>query len=203
MVMVSLVFVLQIFWKNRGYVMRNNLIPDIRKNSKRIIAARIILLILIISNLSFIWINSSKVSSESDKTSKSIARTVAKKVVKDFEVMPKPQQQKHISKFNNKIRSLAHFIQFVPLGVLLWLICLTVFLPKDKWYIVPILCLAISVFISFGVALSDEIHQIFVKGRSFEFKDIMTDTLGSLSGSFICVIIYIVKYCLMDKTNCQ
>ena len=110
--------------------MINNLIPDIRKNSKRIIAIRIILLILIIANLSFIWINSSKVSAESDKTSKSIARTVAKKVVKDFDNMPKAKQQNYISKFNTKIRSMAHFIQFVPLGILLCLLMTSIFLVR-------------------------------------------------------------------------
>ena len=42
--------------------------------------------------------------------------------------------------------------------------------------------LAMSIFLSFLYAITDEIHQIFVPGRSAQFRDILIDTLGASFG---------------------
>ena len=47
--------------------------------------------------------------------------------------------------------------------------------------------LAMSIFLSFLYAITDEIHQIFVPGRSAQFRDILIDTLGA---SFGCLLIH-------------
>lgn len=47
--------------------------------------------------------------------------------------------------------------------------------------------LAMSVLLSFLYACTDEIHQIFVPGRSAQFRDILIDTLGA---SFGCLLIH-------------
>ena len=47
--------------------------------------------------------------------------------------------------------------------------------------------LAISIFLSLLYACTDEIHQIFVPGRSAQFRDILIDTLGA---SFGCLLIH-------------
>lgn len=173
--------------------MKGAVIPTIRKNTKGIMLFRIILLLLIIVNLSFIWVNSSKVSSDSDKTSKSIAQSVAKKAIKDFDTLPKEKQESHIAKLNEKIRSSAHFAEFIPLGILWWFFFFWLFEHKDKRWYLPLVSLVLSLGLSAICALSDEVHQIFVEGRSFELKDIATDTLGALFGNGICVLIYIIK----------
>lgn len=173
--------------------MKGTMIPTIRKNSKGIMVFRIILLLLIVFNLSFIWVNSSKVSTDSDKTSKSIAHSVAKKIVKDFDTLPKDKQDSHVSKLNEKIRSSAHFAEFIPLGILWWLLFFVLFSPKDRRWYLPLFSLVCSILLSMLCALFDEVHQIFVKGRSFELKDIATDTLGALFGNGICILVYTIK----------
>ena len=45
--------------------------------------------------------------------------------------------------------------------------------------------LAMSIFLSFLYACTDEIHQIFVPGRSAQFRDVLIDTLGASFGATI------------------
>ena len=47
--------------------------------------------------------------------------------------------------------------------------------------------LAMSIFLSFLYACTDELHQIFVPGRSAQFRDVLIDTLGA---SFGCLLIH-------------
>ena len=49
--------------------------------------------------------------------------------------------------------------------------------------------LAMSIFLSFLYAITDEIHQIFVPGRSAQFRDVLIDTLGASFGATITYLI--------------
>jgi len=163
----------------------------IRKSSRAVIALRVLFLSLIVVNMTFIWFNSAKVSKESTKSSKKIAVSITKQIVKDYDSLTKAEQKNHVTKMNTKIRSLAHFAEFIPLGMLFFLLALTFFVcSKGPWRLV-IISLVFSVILSMLCALSDEIHQIFVKGRSFEVKDIITDTLGAICGCGLGVLISI------------
>ena len=169
--------------------MIGKLIPNIRKSSKMISAVRILLIALLVFNLVFIWQNSAKVSKESDKTSKKIATGVATVVVDDYEVLPKPEQKKHVDILNSKIRSMAHFIEFMPLGFLFYLLAMSVFDIKEKKFYQKILIYtAIAIILTVFVALGDEIHQLSVKGRTFQARDILFDTSGALLGCIVALV---------------
>ena len=173
----------------------------IRKNSVKTLCAKCILIILIIANLGFIWANSAKESTESNKSSKSIAQTVTKKVVKDYDTLPKKEQEKAVSRVNVKIRSMAHFAEFIPLGLFSFLLFFSFFGPRRKnlWQFVFATVLISCIFCAL-CALGDEIHQIFVKGRSFQVEDILTDTLGSFCGcAFVVIVITIFKRKLIKE----
>ncbi len=165
----------------------------IRSNTKPVLVCRIILIILIIANLCLVWNNSSKESKESNKSSTSIAKTVTEHVVKDYKNLPKPKQEEHVKKINVKIRSIAHFAEFIPLGLFAFLLILAFldFTRKDFWYFV-LTATVISLMFSSLCALTDEIHQIFVKGRSFQLIDILTDSLGALCGLAFAILITLV-----------
>lgn len=76
------------------------------------------------------------------------------------------------------IRKLAHFIEYFILGILV-----TNFITRyDKKIIIAILLCIIY-------ATSDEIHQIFVPGRSCQIIDIMIDSLGSIMGIYLYKLI--------------
>ena len=76
------------------------------------------------------------------------------------------------------IRKLAHFTEYFILGILV-----TNFITRyDKKIIIAILLCIIY-------ATSDEIHQIFVPGRSCQIIDIMIDSLGSIMGIYLYKLI--------------
>jgi len=52
--------------------------------------------------------------------------------------------------------------------------------------------LLLSIIISILYSISDEIHQLFVPNRYFTISDILTDTVGILTSTFIYLIL--IKY---------
>lgn len=72
------------------------------------------------------------------------------------------------------IRKLAHFTEYLILGILV----ANVFYKCNKR-------LLLTIIICIIYAVSDEIHQIFVPGRSCQLLDVIIDSLGSITGIFI------------------
>ena len=81
------------------------------------------------------------------------------------------------------IRKLAHFTEYLVLGLLMYN------LVKDKRNNI-----ILALFICVIYAISDEIHQIYVPGRSGQITDIFIDSVGSICG----ILIYKGKH-LFDK----
>ena len=162
---------------------------SLRKRSKSLNILAVILVAFIIANLVFIWINSAKVATSSNKQSTKLAETIVKKTTKNYNSLPKSEQQKKISATNNKIRSFAHFAEFVPLGFFVFFLMLNLFYDKGRYQLL-LKCILLSLIVCMLSALSDEIHQIFIKGRAFEVKDILVDSCGSLLGIVLGVMPY-------------
>lgn len=79
------------------------------------------------------------------------------------------------------IRKLAHYMEYFILGILV------INMLKDyhlKYYLISII-----ICIIYGVG--DEIHQLFVPGRSCQFLDILIDTLGSITGIYIYKLLFL------------
>lgn len=85
---------------------------------------------------------------------------------------------KNIGLLSLIIRKLAHFIEYFILGILV----INFITRYDKKIIIAILLCIIY-------ATSDEIHQIFVPGRSCQIIDIMIDSLGSIMGIYLYKLI--------------
>ena len=81
------------------------------------------------------------------------------------------------------IRKVAHFSIYMLLGFLMYLLVHTGYSVKEKasaWQ---------AVLYSFLYAVTDEVHQIFVPGRSGMVKDVAIDTLGASFGVAIAFVI--------------
>lgn len=79
----------------------------------------------------------------------------------------------------NKIRKLAHFVEYASLGLVSYFFFGELFFLKEKRLLrAPVF----SAVFCFLYACSDEIHQIFVPGRSCELRDILIDSAGTLIG---------------------
>lgn len=179
---------LQIYWKDS--FMNGKIIPEIRKSTPWVNAARIILVLLIITNVWVIWYNSAKVAADSDKTSKKVATDVAEVVVENYSKLEKKVQKQHVGRINNTIRSLGHFAEFVPLGLLFFFLAESIYSLSGKKRLRRMLfCTVFAVLLSMICATGDEIHQLFVKGRTFQAVDILCDSLGALCGCALAGII--------------
>lgn len=73
------------------------------------------------------------------------------------------------------IRKLAHFSEYAILGFLYYQWISTYALSKKT-------SMLISVLLVIGYATTDEVHQLFVDGRSGQFKDVCIDSSGGLVG---------------------
>lgn len=91
----------------------------------------------------------------------------------------------NIEKLSFIIRKLAHFTEYLMLGIL---VSNMIKQYNKKWYITIIICIL--------YAISDEIHQILTPGRTFKIFDIVVDSIGSITGLIlfnIKNIIYKIK----------
>ena len=85
------------------------------------------------------------------------------------------------------IRKLAHFTEYLILGIL--------FLNVLKDYnVVNTKIVIITILFCFSFAISDEVHQLFIQNRSGKITDILIDTLGSSIGVIIYYLILKRKY---------
>lgn len=75
------------------------------------------------------------------------------------------------------LRKFAHFFEFMVLGFLTF----NAFLNEKN--LIKTLCH--SFLFSFFYAISDEVHQYFVPGRSMRVGDIFIDLSGALTGVFL------------------
>lgn len=76
------------------------------------------------------------------------------------------------------IRKLAHFTEYFILGILVYNL---IHSYDKKIYIGIIICVL--------YAISDEIHQLFVPGRSCQLLDILIDSMGSITGTYLLCFI--------------
>lgn len=119
---------------------------------------------------------------QSSGTSGGFAKFLAKILYRDFNIIDKPSQDILINKCQFIVRKTAHFTVYATLGILT---NTAVRISKFKFphLIALVICLA--------YAVSDEIHQYFVPGRSCELSDVFIDFSGSVLGIILISIILI------------
>lgn len=157
---------------------------------------RIIFLILIIINCITIFYFSNQVADTSSASSGRVVNFVMK-VFPQFRNMEEHQKE-HIANevLQPIVRKMAHFSIYTLLGFLTINFAIIGKIQNDICHTdeqcSPIqFRKAILYSWLFGTlyAVSDEIHQLFVLGRSCEFRDICIDSLGVLTGITIMIII--------------
>lgn len=81
------------------------------------------------------------------------------------------------------IRKAAHFFAYFLLGVfVIYAVRRSVKQLLRSTYITLIICIL--------YAISDEVHQLFIPGRSGEIRDVMIDSLGAICGLFTFILIH-------------
>lgn len=76
-----------------------------------------------------------------------------------------------------------HYFMYFGLGfMLIW-----AFRATRLKYNTHLLFIAAIITVLYGI--SDELHQIFVPGRTASIADIVADTLGGLTGAYIAIVV--------------
>ncbi|MBR1815981.1 MAG: VanZ family protein [Lachnospiraceae bacterium] len=150
---------------------------------------------LIFLILSCIWMVvifyfSARDADESEDDSYRVGLAVGRVFVPDFESMSEDAQLEFAESIDHPVRKCAHATEYAILGMFL----VGVFYPVKKRsksnIIYPLVCCVLY-------AATDEIHQLFVPGRSGQLFDVLIDGAGALVG--ILVIIFILERIKMHK----
>lgn len=104
--------------------------------------------------------------------------------------LSKVQQEKIIDYFVVPVRKSAHFFIYLLLGIFI-VSFLNEFSISTKRLVL------LAIFLSFLYACSDEIHQLFVPGRSGQISDVLLDTLGASVG--ISIYMLVINFCNRKK----
>ena len=132
-----------------------------------------VLIILAIIWMGVIFMFSAQVSDESKSSSNKVTSAVVNTVISiKKENISEEKRQKIIEDKTFIVRKTAHFTEYFILGLILILYLQTKEKLTTKYIILAIIFCALY-------ATSDEIHQLFVDGRSCKIMDILIDTCGS------------------------
>lgn len=140
---------------------------------------KVIYTILILVWMMMIFMLSNQPADDSTKLSDGFISTTIGNIYKIFNSDVSEEKLVEIKiKYTHPVRKLAHFTIYLILGLLVAML-----LKEYNLNVRQIIL--ISLLICFIYATSDEIHQLFVNGRSGEIKDILIDTSGSFIGIFL------------------
>ncbi len=159
--------------------------------SRFLYPSRIFFSILAILCMIMIFCFSLENSDESSETSMKFTDTAVHIVVDDFDDLPEKEQLSILDRATFIIRKSAHFSLFAMLGFL-------VSMSVGRRKLFSIASVGVVIF-CFLYAVSDEIHQSFVPGRSCEFRDMMIDTTGAITGMIVSMVIMFIFIKLSEK----
>ncbi len=124
-------------------------------------------------------------SNQDGEESEGQSRVIANEIINKAEKIRKKEyanREEKINEFDHVTRKLAHFSLYTIAGISLMLLLNTFELKKIYKFV-------ISVLIGFTYACSDEIHQMFIPGRTAYFTDILIDTAGIIFGCLLVMFI--------------
>ena len=139
-----------------------------------------------------IFVLSSHTAVQSSEVSGGLIASIAERIHPQFTHMSEADQVLFIESCQFAVRKAAHFSIFALLGMLLsWPVSIVV----ANCHVFPV-----SLLVSGLYAVSDEIHQYFVPGRSCEIRDLMIDFCGAALGCAVYLLVrkIIQKNCLKN-----
>lgn len=147
---------------------------------------RILTVIITLSLMGFIFYMSAQNSTESSGTSQKVIVFVLKIFMRDFESISEIERAELISSLQFIVRKSAHFSVYALLGAFSYLSVATY--KSIPFYLRS----GIGAMICLVYAISDEIHQYFVPGRSCEIRDVCIDFCGALLA--VTLLSVVAKY---------
>ncbi|NMC27768.1 MAG: VanZ family protein [Syntrophomonadaceae bacterium] len=147
---------------------------------------KIVRWVFVIIWMTLIFCLSAQPADESDALSGQTIRMVAKLVMPGFADLPQIQQENIVSSWQHTARKTAHGLAYFVLGSL----CMAAMLQHEL-QMMPSAIIALGISIAYAV--SDEVHQLFVVGRSSQLSDMGIDACGALMGILLVFILHRFK----------
>ena len=144
--------------------------------------------ILLLALMVVIFCFSAQVADDSSITSSRVCWFLARHFFGGFEELTESAQKKLVDGMTFVVRKGAHFSEYALMGFLWYL-----WLHRVKF--APLLAFAATL----AYSCSDEIHQLFVPGRSGEFRDVLVDSSGALCGILAAFVLICIVYCVRRR----
>lgn len=122
---------------------------------------------------------------ESSSLSGNITETVLDRTDPKFSDLDDGEKAEKVEQIGRFVRKAAHFAEYFVLCGVFTVFALTFDINR-------ILACGLAFCAGTVYAASDEIHQLFVPGRSGLFTDVLIDSSGALAGAIFVFIIYSV-----------
>ena len=163
----------------------------------KVIAKRIIFIILIIINCVTIFCFSHQVADDSNNQSSRVVEMISNiiPIIRNMQEPDKTILKEEI--LTPIVRKTAHFSIYAMLGLLTMNFVLTI--ENKKMY----KNIMMALLFCFIYAITDEFHQRFIPGRSGEIRDVLIDTSGALVGILITIAITTIIRKIRDKNNSE
>ncbi len=161
---------------------------------KNKLVIRLIFLILSVAIMLFIFNMSNANATESSKISGDFIRKLAAMFYKDFDAFSPQDKVYFVSSLQNFIRKFAHFAVYFALGFCINGFASTFSLPFLKKA-------AFSSLFCLLYAVSDEIHQLFIPGRSGQVSDVLLDFIGAVLGILLMFAVFSLFVKIRSKVN--
>ncbi|HCL00942.1 MAG TPA: VanZ family protein [Lachnoclostridium phytofermentans] len=154
------------------------LMKENTSKKQRLIAAVPMLLMMLA-----IFLFSAKTATESDGSSLPIAKALLDIYQRGFGEMGKDSYDVSLRVANVLTRKVAHVTEYGILSILVsFYIWVRGHRGKQFFFL--------TILISVGYAITDEIHQLFVAGRSGRITDVLIDSIGCILGALFFLLIY-------------
>lgn len=134
----------------------------------------IVFLILAVLWMGIIFYFSNRTADESNNTSDAVETAIGKVTVDDFEQKSEEEVVSFLERYRVLIRKTAHILEFT-------LLCMLAFMALPFGIPVRYRLFAAGAW-TLLYAISDEIHQAFIPGRTGLVSDVLIDTVGMLIG---------------------
>lgn len=144
---------------------------------------KILSLVLLITWMITIFVFSHQQGTGSSKTSEKVSEIIIN-LFDTKKQLSNEEKNELMEIINPIIRKIAHYTIYTLGGILL-INCMHMFLLENKKAIIY------SAIIGILYAITDEVHQLFVIGRSGRAADVLIDSIGILTG--ICIFLFINK----------
>ncbi len=163
--------------------------------NKKLIVIRVIGFCVALLIMALIFSMSAQDATESSQTSGGMIAAIVKLFNKDFLKMSLEEQEEYIGGFQFFVRKIAHFGIYFLLGSALSL--------SAQTYVKVGAIKRTAVAAAIGVlyAVTDEIHQLFVDGRSCELRDVFIDSTGVFLGCICIVWLWVIVRKISKKNK--